>query len=44
MATAHHTLLQDGRRASTTMRRAYRETGAAVPANLRFGIIGRRRA
>jgi hypothetical protein len=26
------------------MRRAYRETGAAVPANLRFKIFGRRRA
>jgi hypothetical protein len=26
------------------MRRAYRKTGAAVPANLRFDIFGRRRA
>jgi hypothetical protein len=26
------------------MRQAYRETGAAVPANLRFDIFGRRRA
>jgi hypothetical protein len=26
------------------MRRAYRETGAAVPANLRFDIFGRARA
>jgi hypothetical protein len=32
------------RPSAAQMRRAYRETGAAVPANLRFDVFGRRRA